>query len=116
MGVLSERLVKAVRKRHRCDGCGKHIEVGQPAMRWAGLTDGDFGTCIYHPDCLSAEVDLNNDVLDWQYGDDWLPLIEIDEEDWPWLSERYPTVAARIGLAPSPEPHPGKDAKDTGHG
>lgn len=99
MSFASESTVKAVRRRHLCDGCSRHIEIGEPATRWAGLTEGDFGTAIYHPDCRAAEVDLNNEILGWQYGDDWLPLHDIEREDWPWLIEAHPAVAARMNLA-----------------
>ena len=99
MSFASETPVKAVRKRKACDGCGRHIEIGEPAIRWAGLTDGDFGTAIYHPDCREAELAYNNDLLECQWGDDWYPIHEIDRDDWPWLIEAHPTVAARMGIA-----------------
>jgi hypothetical protein len=98
-----ETLVKSVRKRHVCDGCGRHIQIGGPASRWAGMTDGDFGTAIYHPDCRAAEVELN-DNRDWRYGDDWWPLGEIEHEEWPWLIESYPAVAERIGFVLPDQP------------
>lgn len=101
MTFATETNVKAVRKRHRCDGCGKRIEIGSPAVRWAGMTDGDFGAAIYHPDCRLAEIKLN-DLLETQWGDEWAALSEIDEEDWPWLIETFPAVAARMGIKPPP--------------
>jgi len=104
MGFYTETNVKAVRKRHVCDGCGRHIEIGEPAIRWAGTTDGDFGTAIYHPDCRAAEVALNNDILGFRSGDDWCPLSDLEHEDRPWLLEAHPTVAARMGIASDPTP------------
>lgn len=98
MTFVSERTVKAVRKRHRCDGCGRHIEAGQSATRWAGLTDGDFNTAIYHPDCREAELAMNA-LIGTQYGDEWWPLSEIETDDRPWLIETFPAVAARMGFA-----------------
>lgn len=98
MTFASESAVRSVRKRHVCDGCGKFIDIGQPATRWAGLTDGDFGTAIYHPDCRAAEVALNTEIVAWSYGDEWLGLSEIEDEDWPWLLEAHPAVAARMGI------------------
>jgi hypothetical protein len=98
MSFVSVTHVKAVRKRKACDGCGQYIEVGSPATRWAGLTDGDFGTAIYHPDCRLAEVALND--KNECRADEWWPLSELYEEDRPWLLEAFPAVAARMGIAP----------------
>jgi hypothetical protein len=98
VSFAKETKIKAVRKPYRCDGCHKRLAVGEPATRWAGMTEGEFGTAIYHPDCREAEVDLNNDILGWQWGDDWLPLYEIDREDWLWLTGAYPAVAARMRI------------------
>lgn len=97
MTFASETPVKSVRKRKRCDGCNTFVEVGEPAVRWAGLTDGDFGTAIYHPDCRATEIALNR--LAGTRGDEWMTLDEIEEEDWQWLVEDHPTVAARMGIS-----------------
>ncbi len=99
MAFQGETAVKAVRKQYVCDGCGKHIDIGQPAMRWAGMTDGDFSTAIYHPECREAEIAYNNEVLGYAWGDDWWPLSEIDRDDWPWLTETHPIAAARVFAA-----------------
>ena len=100
MSFHSEHTVKAVRKRHLCDGCRRYIEVGEPAIKWAGMTDGDFGTAIYHPDCREAEVGLNT-VLGWSHGDEWWPLSKIEWEDRLWLLDAFPAVAARMGITPT---------------
>ena len=68
-------------------------------MRWAGMTDGDFSTAIYHPECREAEIAYNNEVLGYAWGDDWWPLSEIDRDDWPWLTETHPIAAARVFAA-----------------
>lgn len=102
MTFFSETQVKAVRKAHRCDGCGTAIEVGSPAVRWAGVTDGDFGAAVYHTDCRAAEVDLNQYILGHQHGDEWLPLSEIDDEDRVWLIGAYPAVARRMRFVAAP--------------
>ena len=98
MSFATETSVKAVRKRHRCDGCGAHIEIGEPAKRWAGMSDGDFCTAIYHPDCRAAEERMN-ELAGWRYGDDWYLLSDdLSREDWPWLLEEFPAVAARLNI------------------
>jgi hypothetical protein len=89
--------VKAVRKRHRCECCRSFIEIGEPATRWAGMSDGDFYSVIMHPDCRAAEVELN-DLKDWRSGDDWWPLHEAEPDDHQWLLEEYPIVSARLGI------------------
>jgi hypothetical protein len=98
MSFARETAVKAVRKRHVCDGCRKHIEIGQPAKRWAGMADGHFDAVIYHADCRLAEIALN-DILDTHGPDEWCALCDIEDEDRPWLIEAFPAVAARIGFS-----------------
>lgn len=108
MSFATERVVKAVRKRHRCDGCRQHIEVGQPANRWAGMSDGEFAAVIYHPECREAEVALN-DILGSHGAEEWCVLSDIEDEDRPWLIEEFPIVAQRMGLA-APTTPAGEDA------
>lgn len=100
MSFRSERNVKAVRKRHRCDGCNSDIEVGDPAVRWAGMTDGDFGSLIFHVECREAEIALNR-LLEVGWYDDWCGLQDIDGEDRPWLIDTFPVVAQRMGFSAS---------------
>lgn len=110
MSFINETAVKAVRKRHRCEGCHKHIEIGEPAQRWAGMSDGVFFTTIYHPDCREAEVRLN-DIAGWSGdGDDWCVLDDADRDDWPWLIEEFPAVAVRLGISNAPADHPSRAA------
>jgi len=94
---LEERTIKAVRKRHQCVGCLRFLEPGEPAKTWIGINDGDFNAVYYHPDCREAEIALN-DLHDYRFHDEWLPLHEIDGEDAPWLIAEHPAVAARVGL------------------
>lgn len=95
MSFIREYPIKAVRKAHRCEACRKPIEIGQPATRWSGMTDGEFNSVIYHPDCREAEVAFNA-TKDWRYGDEWYPLYEIEPDDHDWLLTDFPTVAARM--------------------
>lgn len=95
MSFVSETQVRAVRKRHACCACGRSIEIGEPATRWSGTTDGDFSAVIYHRDCRAAEIALNR--LHGNHWDEWFGLHEINEDDRDWLCEEHPTVAARFG-------------------
>jgi len=92
-----EWTVKAVRRHARCDGCGQQIEVGQPAHRWAGMTDGDFASIAWHPECRAAEIMLN-DLSGIRHGDDWMRLDDRDPEDDAWLRAEHPIVADRLGI------------------
>lgn len=60
--LISDRHIKAVRKKRCCLWCKQDIEVGQPAVRSAYRYEGDFQTAYYHPECLDAmaESDLDN--------------------------------------------------------
>ena len=97
MTVFSERAVKAVRKPVHCDGCCRVIAVGQPATRWTGLSDGEFASVAYHPDCRQAEIALNERHDTWD--EDWQPITSIEPEDHAWLLAEFPAVAARLGIA-----------------
>jgi hypothetical protein len=94
----SHRTIKATRKPHQCEGCGKIIEAGAPAFYWAGDCDGDFYSAHYHLDCREAEVVWNSIRDTW--GDEYDSLCAIHEEpeDVAWLVEEFPAVAARMGL------------------
>lgn len=98
MSFASERQVKATQKAHRCDACFKQIHAGGPAVRWSGMSDGEFHACIYHVDCREAELKLNG-LSGYRFGDDWMGLEDRDHQDEPWLLEEFPEVAARLGIA-----------------
>lgn len=97
MSFSSEMRTKAVRKQHRCDACPAPIEIGQPMIKWAGTTDGDFGILKYHPECREAEIALNKLHDTWS-NDEWIGLWDFDWEDAEWLIEEFPIVAARKGV------------------
>ncbi len=97
MGYWSHRNIKATRKEHQCEGCGRTIESGSPAFYWAGDYEGDFYSCYYHSDCREAEKAWN--VLNDCWGDDYQSLCTIGDEepeDVIWLVKAFPAVAARI--------------------
>lgn len=93
MSFANERTVKAVRKPAQCDACGKRIQIGEPAIRWAGMGEGMFMTAAYHPECREAEVALNK--LHGTYYDDWMGLADIEYDDHRWLLAEHPVVAER---------------------
>lgn len=43
--------IKKCRKPHWCHWCDELIEIGQPAVRIAGVWDGDVGHSHWHPEC-----------------------------------------------------------------
>lgn len=97
MSFVSERPVKAIRKARKCCGCRQMVEVGQPAIVWAGMKDGDFGYLTYHRECRAAEIGLNR-LHDTRWDDEWSTLRDMEFDDWPWLLEEYPAVAARFDI------------------
>lgn len=98
MGFVCEKAVKAVRKANRCDACSQMVEIGQPAVRWAGVQDGEFHSLLYHPECRAAEIELNDLRETVRNHDDWVGLFDLDWEDWRWLVEKHPVVAERKGI------------------
>lgn len=96
MSFVRETSINAIRKARRCDGCGVVIALGESAIAWAGMTDGDFGTATYHPDCRAAEIGLNG-LMDLN-SNEWWPLREIDHDDRRWLAASFPAVAARMNI------------------
>ena len=96
-----ETTIKATRKPHACCCCHTLIEAGSPAKYFAQKYDGDFHSGHMHPDCCSAEVAWN-DLMD-TLGEDWNPLDTIKDSDdaednCAWLAEKFPAVAARLGI------------------
>lgn len=95
MTFIAEKPVRAVRKRHVCEGCDNWIEIGEAAVNWCGVADGQFSSMYYHPECREAEVALNN-LIDWRCGDDWSRLCEADHEHHPWIKAEYPIAYKRM--------------------
>jgi hypothetical protein len=100
MNYGEERAIRATRAVHHCQGCDQEISAGSTAVRWSGLSDGGFMSVIYHPDCRQAEIMLNerND----RGPDEWFDLSAWNQEDELWLSEKFPDVAARLGITNKP--------------
>lgn len=68
--ALWQREERKARKLHYCDWCGQVILIGETYKRWAGLTDGDFGTLKAHADCWDAMDREEHEAGDWE-GIDW---------------------------------------------
>ena len=95
MSFRNERAIKCTRKRHMCNACDKWIEPGEAAINWSGMTDGQFASIHYHPDCREAEVALNG-LHDWRDFEDWMRLCDADHEDRPWIKAEHPTPYLRM--------------------
>jgi hypothetical protein len=54
MSFQHSQTIKAVRKARYCYWCGEMIEVGQPAVKAAGVSEGDFWSSTMHPECDEA--------------------------------------------------------------
>lgn len=90
------KTVKAA-KAHRCEQCGKQIDIGTQHVYCAYKVDGGFTAYREHADCRDASIELNNardldpyDVWQFLYCDEFEP----DERD--WLRGKYPAVAERL--------------------
>lgn len=94
MSFSRETPIRAVRKRHVCEGCSKWIEPGEAALYLACNHDGDFFRGHYHPDCREAEVALN--LKAYRCCDEWTPLFECDQEDAAWLKAEWPVPYLRL--------------------
>lgn len=111
MSFVNERTIKSTRKRHICAACDKWIEAGETAIGWAGVTDGDFHSCHYHPECREAEVGYNMTCLNIMFNDDWTPLHEAEREDYPWIHAEHPVAYRRMIMTRdqcAANPHPPK--------
>lgn len=95
MSFISEKPIKATRKRHVCSACDKWIEIGEPAVNWCGINDGQFDSVHYHPECREAEVAINR-LQDWRCYDDWMRLCEAESDDYSWIKAEHPLPYKRM--------------------
>lgn len=95
MTYLSEKQIRAVRKRHLCEACDKFIEIGEPATNWCGTNDGGFASAYYHQDCREAEIAFNRQIGVFD-GDDWQRLCEAESENKPWIKTNWPVPYLRM--------------------
>jgi len=91
------------RKPHRCEECGKRIELGSAAEYRRGVWEGDFYSYHLHPEC-SAAAQAFYDELCVPITDSWPWLVDGDfiasERD--WICDRFPVVAERLGWTKEP--------------
>lgn len=93
MTFYSETDHKAA-KDHTCDACRRKISAGERYTRWTGNEDG-FASVAYHTDCRLAEIAYNK-LLESHWGE-WASLSEVEIDDFDWLCDAFPSVAARFG-------------------
>ncbi|WP_293857406.1 hypothetical protein [uncultured Alsobacter sp.] len=95
---FTTRSVKAARKPHVCEQCGKGIAIGDPYRRVSGVWEGDFYTQALHGECLDAG---NLYALEHGLAADewpWFAQMNLEREDRTWLLEHFPIVAERLGI------------------
>lgn len=94
----SERTIKAVRKLHVCEQCGRIIPRGFPAQYAFGKYYGDTYSTYTHVECHAAArayAELND-----TWGEDYPWFQHMDRDvDWTdWLLEHHPIVAERLNI------------------
>lgn len=98
----SERTIKATRKKHECEQCGKAIEVGAPAYHHSGVYYGDFYCSYQHVECQAAGNAYAEMTGCWGEDYMWFQHGLSERDDELWLLENHPIVAGRLGLEPEP--------------
>lgn len=97
MTFYNERQIKAIRKPRPCEGCNVRLQAGEPALGCAGVGYDGFWSAAYHAECRAAEIALNR--LHRTRDDEWMNLTnDMEWDDWPWLIEEHPIVAARMHI------------------
>lgn len=91
----SEKIV-TVRKPRQCAGCCQMLAKGDQALVYSGKFDGDFGSFTLHPECRVAELAWNK-MADTYY-DEFVSLSELEPDEWEWLLDEHPVVAARMNI------------------
>ncbi|MBB3453941.1 hypothetical protein FHT86_002197 [Rhizobium sp. BK313] len=92
------RTVKAIRKPHECEQCGRQIDVGSPAEYGAGKYDGYFYARYQHIECRAAGMAYAEATGLWGEDFTWFQHADSDQRDdiGEWLLEHHPIVAERI--------------------
>jgi len=103
---LGERLIRAVRKPHRCESCGRTIQPGLPATYATTIQDGDFFAWRSHPECRDAEADWNKRRGPWgrpySCAEDYYWLWQAMDDapcERAWLIANHPVAAGRLHIS-----------------
>lgn len=103
---LGERLIRAVRKPHPCEACGKVIPARLPATYATTIQDGNFFTWYSHPECRDAETDWNKQRGPWgrpfSCSEDYYWLWQAMEDEpieRAWLVANHPIAAGRLRIS-----------------
>lgn len=94
----NHRTIKATRKRHVCEQCGKWIEAGSPAEYETGSYFGEFYSGHQHVECRAAGIAYAEMSGCWGEDFMWFQHQLEDPDDKAWLLEHHPVVAERLGL------------------
>ena len=95
----SGRTIKATRKPHECEQCGRKIETGSPAYYAAGKYDGYFYTQYEHIECHAAGMAYAEETGLWGEEFTWFQHSDCAREEFgPWLLEHHPIVAERLNI------------------
>lgn len=94
----STRTVKAVRKVHECEQCGRNINVGDPATYSVGRWEGDIYSFYSHPECAAAAHAYATEFVLWGEDYPWFQHMELEWEDKEWLLDNHPKVAERLNI------------------
>lgn len=88
------------RRPHTCEQCRRSIPAGESCEYGAGLFEGNFMSYYEHTDCREAWQEVQREALS---DEGYAPFLA-DEDDLneakPFLTEKYPAVAARLWPAP----------------
>lgn len=93
------KIIKATRKPHNCEQCGKAIDVGSTAHYAAGSYYRDFYRYHVHPECEAAGIAYAKMTGCWGEDFMWFQHQLEERDDKLWLLENHPVVAERLGLS-----------------
>lgn len=71
----SEKTITA-RRPHQCSACLQPIKAGEKYLRSVGVSDGDFFSNAYHPECREWEIKTNSHVVGPYSDSEWCFLHE----------------------------------------
>ena len=96
--------IKAVRKPHECQQCGREVSVGSPARYSCGRWDGYFFGGYTHIECHNAAHEYATDNGLWGEEYPWFQHMDDREHrHHGWLLEKHPVVAERLRVEPQGE-------------